>query len=397
MSFTYKARDPLGNSHEGSVDAVSRDEALSRLKRDGFQVLELEEESGGSLIPRGVKKQDIIYATSQLAVMVDTGITLSAALQSIAEQQENPTLRGVLDDLKQRVEQGDDFSSSLAQHPKHFDKTYIALVKASEQTGTLGEMLETISQYLRSQLELRQRVKAAMAYPAVMLCLAVGVTIFLLTYVLPKFEPLFTRKGAKLPKPTIVMMTISDALIDRWYLWLAGLVAMFVLYFWGRRTEPGRKILDWIRIHLPVVGPMMRKVIISRSIRTLGTMVASGVSVLDAIRLAGEVSGNYYYEQAWQKVLDQITEGARIADSLRGNELFPRTLIQMIGAGEETGKLDQVLQKVSLYYDKEVESAIKATTSLIEPVMITGMGFVVGGIAMGLLLPIFSLSRGGAG
>ena len=395
MPFTYKARDPLGNAHEGSVDATTRDEAVARLKRDGFQVLELEEEGSGSLLPRQVRKQDIIYVTSQLAVMVDTGITLSSAINSIAEQQENPTLRKVLEDLKQRVEQGDDFSSSLAQYPKYFDKTYVALVRASEQTGTLGEMLETISLYLRSQLELRQRVKAAMAYPAVMLVLAVGVTIFLLTYVLPKFEPLFTRKGAKLPKPTVIMMTVSDALIDHWYLWIAGVIAAAVLYFWGRRTEPGRKILDWVKINLPIVGPMMRKVVISRSIRTLGTMVASGVSMLDAIRLAGEVSGNYFYEQAWQKVLDQITEGSRIAESLQGNNLFPRTLIQMIGAGEETGKLDQVLQKVSSYYDKEVESAIKAATSMIEPVMITGMGFVVGGIAMGLLLPIFSLSRGG--
>jgi type IV pilus assembly protein PilC len=301
----------------------------------------------------------------------------------------------VLNDLKQHVEQGDDFSSSLARHPKHFDKTYIALVRASEQTGTLGEMLETISLYLRSQLELRQRVRAAMAYPAVMLTLAIGVTIFLLTYVLPKFEPLFTRKGVKLPKPTIIMMTVSDALMDYWYAWLLGAVALTALYFWGRRTEPGRQILDWVKINVPVVGPMMSKVIISRSIRTLGTMVASGVSMLDAIRLAGEVSGNYYYEKAWQRVLDDITEGSRIADALHGDKLFPKTLIQMIGAGEETGKLDQVLQKVSSYYDKEVESAIKAATSLIEPIMITAMGFVVGGIALGLLLPIFSLSRGG--
>jgi type IV pilus assembly protein PilC len=397
MTFTYKARDPLGKSHEGSVEAATREEATARLKRDGFQVLELEEENSGSLLPKAIRKQDIIYTTSQLAVMVDTGITLSAALNSIAEQQENPALRKVLDDLKQHVEQGDDFSSSLALYPKHFDKTYVALVRASEQTGTLGEMLETISLYLRSQLELRQRVRAAMAYPAVMLTLAICVTIFLLTYVLPKFEPLFSRKGVKLPKPTVFMMTASDALIDHWYAWLIGIAALAALYFYGRNTEPGRKILDWVKINLPIIGPMMRKVIISRSIRTLGTMVASGVSMLEAIRLAGEVSGNIYYEQAWQRVLEHITEGSRIAESLQGDKLFPRTLIQMIGAGEETGKLDQVLQKVSSYYDKEVESAIKAATSLIEPVMITAMGFVVGGIALGLLLPIFSLSRAGAG
>jgi type IV pilus assembly protein PilC len=201
----------------------------------------------------------------------------------------------------------------------------------------------------------------------------------------------------KLPKPTVVMMTLSDAMLDYWYAWLAGIIALGLIYYFGRGTEPGRKLLDWIKIHLPIVGPMMRKVVISRSIRTLGTMVASGVSMLDAIRLAGEVAGNYYYEQSWQRVLDEITEGTRIAEALKGDSLFPATLIQMIDAGEETGKLDRVLAKVSAYYDKEVETSIKAATSMIEPLMITAMGFVVGGIALGLLLPIFSLSRAPAG
>jgi len=397
QTFTYQARDPLGKLIEGTLDALSRDEASARLKRDGLAIVALEEESGGfELLPRRISQADIIYVTSQLAVMVDTGINLSTALGSIAEQEKSPTLKSVLTDLRARVEGGDDFSSALARHPQHFDKTYVALIKAAEQTGTLSEMLETVSGYLRGRLEMRQKIRAAMAYPSIMAVLAVGVTIFLLTYILPKFEPLFSRKGVKLPRPTIVMMAASDLLTDYWPAWVALAVALLVTYFVGRRTESGRQVIDWIKIHLPVIGPMTRKITISRAIRTLGTMVGSGVSMLDSIRLTAEVSSNYYYEQVWLRVLESITQGNRIVDSLKGEPLFPATLVQMIGAGEETGKLDTVLAKVSGYYDREVETSLKATTSLIEPLMICAMGFVVGGIALGLLMPIFQLSRPGA-
>lgn len=394
-TFAYQARDPLGQIASGTLDVESRDDAVARLKRDGYQVVELEEEESGlTLLPRRIKQTDIIYATSQLAVMVDTGITLSAALGSIAEHEQNPTLKEVLLDLRTRVESGEDFSTALARYPRHFDKTFVSLIRSSEQTGTMAEMLETVSGYLRSQLETRQKIRAAMAYPSVMAVLAVCVTIFLLTYILPKFEPLFTRKGAKLPKPTIVMMAASDLLIEYWFVWVALAIGLFFTWFFGRRTEPGRKFLDWLKISLPIIGPMTRKVTISRSIRTLGTMVASGVSMLDAIRLTAEVASNWYYEQAWLRVLEQITDGHRICDALKAEDsLFPSTLVQMIGAGEETGKLDKVLNKVSVFYDREVETSLKATTSLIEPLMICAMGFIVGGIALGLLMPIFSLSR----
>lgn len=397
LTFAYQARDPLGNTIEGTLEVASREEAVARLKRDGLSVVELEEEAASvDLLPRRVRQADIIYATSQLAVMVDTGITLSVALDSIASQEANPALKHVLLELKGFVEAGEDFSAALSRYPQYFDKTYIALIKASEQTGTLAEMLETVATYLRSQMETRYKVRAAMAYPSVMAVLAVGVTIFLLTYILPKFEPLFSRKGVSLPKPTVVMMTISTALLDYWYLWLAAAIGLVLAYIFGRKSEPGRKFLDWLKINLPIVGPLVRKVTISRSVRTLGTMVGSGVSVLEAIRLTGEVSANWYYEQAWNRVLEKITEGERISDALQDErDLFPPTLVQMIGAGEETGKLDSVLAKVSSYYDREVETSLKATTSLIEPLMICAMGVVVGGIALGLLMPIFQLSRPG--
>src|SRR3990172_735123 len=274
MTYQYRARDPLGNVHSGTIEAPSPEDATQQLRRDGFQVLELEEEAGdamGPLFGRRVTKRDVIYATSQLAIMVDTGITLSSALDGILQQEENPSLRKILGQLKDAVESGEDFSTALARHPKLFDKTYVSLVKASEATGTLGSMLERIAGYLRKELETRGKVRAAMAYPSVMLVLAVGVTIFLLTYILPKFTPLFKSRGTQLPKPTLLMMSISDVMVGYWYVWLAGLVLAITGYVLAKRTEHGRRFFDLVKIHLPILGQVFRKVIISRSVRTLGT------------------------------------------------------------------------------------------------------------------------------
>ena len=394
MTFQYRVRDPLGNTHDGNLEAPSLEDARQQLRRDGFQVLEIEEaDSAGGLFPKRVSKNEIIYVTAQLAIMVDTGITLSAALAGILEQEPNPTLRKILVELRDAVEAGEDFSAALARYPHLFDKTYRSLVKASEATGTLGTMLDRIAGYLRKQLETRGKVRAALAYPTVMMILAIGVTIFLLTYILPKFTPLFKSRGTNLPAPTRVLMSLSDAMLGYWYLWAAGAVLLVIGFLMGKRTEPGRKALDWVRIHTPIIGPMFRKVTISRSIRTLGTMLSSGVPVMEAIRLAGEVSGNYYYEKIWEQVLEEVTGGRRICEVLRRNPLFPRVLVQMIAAGEETGKLEQVLERLSTYYDSEVETSVKAATSLIEPIMISVMGVIVGTIGLALLLPIFSLSK----
>jgi type IV pilus assembly protein PilC len=394
ITYTYKARDNRGTLKEGTLEAESRDNATQALRREGLQVVELEAaDDGGSLFARRVSRSEIVYVTSQLAIMVDTGINLAAALDGVGEQCDNPTLRRVLLDLRRKVESGEDFSSSLAEYPKYFDRTFVSLVKASEQTGSLGGMLEQIATHMEHQLENRRKVRAAMAYPGLMLLLAIGVTIFLLTYIMPKFEPLFGRKGVKLPTPTLVVLTLSNALIGYWWAWLLGFAALIAAFIVAKRTPKGRMILDGIRLKLPIMGNVQKKVILSRSMRTLGVMVRNGVSMLDAIRLCAEVSGNYHYEQAWRHVLDEITQGNRISESIRGNPLFPKTLVQMISSGEETGKLDYVLDKVSGHFDREVELALKTSTSLIEPIMITVMGVVVGGIGMALLLPIFTLSR----
>lgn len=393
MTFQFRVADPMGKTHAGTLEAVNLDEATQQLRRDGFKILELDEDDGEGLLPKRISKTDIIYVTCQLAIMVDTGITLAAALEGIIEQEANPTLRKVLAELNAAVEGGEDFSTALARHPKLFNKTYVSLVKASEATGTLGSMLDRIAGYLRKEVETQGKIRAAMAYPAVMMVLAIGVTIFLLTYILPKFTPLFKSRGTKLPTPTVIMMTLSDAILGYWYLWVIGVTLLVVGFLWAKKQPMGRKALDWTKINSPIIGTMFRKVAISRSIRTMGTMLHSGVPIIDSIRLAGEVAGNVYYEELWEHVLDEVTSGRRICEVLAGNPLFPRVLVQMISAGEETGKLDSVLERISLYYDSEVETSLKATTAMIEPIMISVMGVIVGTIGLALLLPIFSLSK----
>ncbi|MCE9605283.1 MAG: type II secretion system F family protein [Planctomycetia bacterium] len=392
-TFEYRVRDALGKEHEGTVDAQNQEDAVQILRRDGFQVIEIEEGGGGGILAPGIKRTDIIYLTCQLAIMVDTGITLSTALQGILEQEKNLTLRKILVEMRKSVESGGDFSEALAKHPKYFDKTYVSMIKVGEATGTLAEMLERVALYLRKEMEMRSKVKSAMAYPAIMAFIAISVTIFLLTYILPQFSPLFAKKGMKLPGPTKISMALSDALIHHWYWWIAGIVGLIVCYVWGRRTPQGRKIWDSFVISAPLIGSVTRKVVISRSLRTLGTMLNSGLSMLEALKLTAEVSGNYYYEQLWLKVLDEVTQGNEICESLRTSSLFPPMIVQMISAGEQTAQLGQVLEKVSNYYDHEVESSIKTATGMIEPILISVMGVVVGTIGLALLLPVFSLSK----
>lgn len=396
MKFDYQVTDPMGREIDGCVEATSGEAAAHILRRDGFIIRKIEESDDSErLFSQRISKSDLVYVTSQLSIMVQTGINLSAALRGIIQQEENLTLKALLAELRSNVESGEDFSTALARHPRYFDKTFVALVRASEQTGMLGEMLEKISNYQRKQLENGSKVRAAMAYPCLMLLIATGVTIFLLTFVLPKFEPLFSQRGRSLPITTQLMMTVSDSLIDYWYFWIAGVVVAIVASVLFKRSDRGRRKLDHLMISLPLIGPMFRKVVISRSINTLGTMIESGVPVLDAIQLSSEVAGNACYEKLWTDVLEKVSSGNPINQAIGNSPLFPHTLVQMIALGEETGKLDEVLARVSQYYDREVDTSLKGLTSIVEPLMIAAMGVVIGTIVLSLLLPIFQLSRHG--
>jgi type IV pilus assembly protein PilC len=305
-------------------------------------------------------------------------------------------MQRMLQQLQKDVEAGDNLSKALSRFPKQFDKTYVNLVKASEASGTLAKMLDRIATQSRAELDTRQQVTGALMYPAGMLVMCVGVVIFLLTNVFPKITPMFATKGIKLPGPTKFLMALSDALIHHWYWFVFGLVAAIGFLLYARRQRWGRLAFDWLWLNVPVLGGVIRKVTISRSLRTLATTINAGVPMLDALQLCSDVSANVYYEETWVNVSAQVTAGRQICESLQGNKLFPATLLQMISSGENTGKLGDVLNKVSDYYDREVGTAVKAATSMVEPVMVAAMGGIIGTIALAMLLPIFTLSSSAA-
>jgi type IV pilus assembly protein PilC len=398
MQFVYQARDASGHIRNGDVAADSVEAATHQLRKDGLYLLSLEEDTGNrearefSLLQKRISRSDVIYLTTQLAVMVDAGVPLATALGSLASQADNQTLKSTLEDIQKSVEGGDEFSVALERYPKYFDRTYVNLVKASEASGTLGMMLDRIAVQARRELETRQKVKAAMMYPGAMLVMCIGVSIFLLTYVFPKLTPMFTARQIELPLPTAVMMWLSEALIGYWYLFLLGLAALIGVFLYVRRQHWGRVGFDWLRLHLPILGPLAAKVAIGRNLRTLATTINAGVPMLESIELTANVSNNVFYEDTWHAVGKQVTSGKQIHEALEGNTLFPATLLQMIASGESTGKLGMVLNKVADYFDREVRNSIKAATSLIEPIMVAFMGSVIGLIALAMLLPIFKLS-----
>ncbi len=361
----------------------------------GLREAEANAEELLGLLTRPITKKDLLQFTDQLALLTDTGVSLAQAVRTIAEQESHPRLRRLLEDLLEKLEQGEDFSRALEDHSRLFGPTYVALVRAGEATGLMSQMLQRVADYLRAELDTRRKVRAAMAYPCVMAVMAVGVTIFLLTYVLPKFTPLFSRRGMELPLPTRVVLAISHALMGYWWAWLLALGAGGVALAWALRSEAGRWHWDGLKLRLPVLGPLVQRIILSRSLRTLGVLLHCGVPLLDALRLTSQVSGNRRYQESWDRVSEEVTAGKEIHVVLQEEPLFPPMLVQMIATGEETGRLDEVLQRISQHYDREVEAALKTATSLIEPLMIGVMGVVVGGIGLALMLPIFKLSSPG--
>jgi type IV pilus assembly protein PilC len=398
MQFTYKARDASGRIRTGELSAAAADEAKKQLRQEGLFLLSLEEvaqkraSAGPSLFQKRIARAEIIYLTNQLAVMIDAGVPLATALAGLAKQSDNPTLKSLLEQIEEHVQAGESFSSALARFPKYFDTTYVNLVKASEASGTLAPMLDRISAQAQSELETRQKVKGALMYPVAMLVMCVGVSIFLLVYVFPKLTPMFATRQIEIPTPTKVMMALSEALTGYWYVFViaGGTVVGFVV--WMRTRRWGRKALDWMWLHLPVLGPMLRKVALGRSVRTLATTVNAGVPVLEAIELCAGVANNVLYEESWLAAGERVAAGRQIHEALEDNKLFPATLLQMIASGESTGKLGNILNKVGEYYEREIANAVKAATSLIEPVMVFVMGGVIGSIALAMLLPIFKLS-----
>lgn len=397
MRFAYQAKDPNGTLRTGEVDCDSVDAASMQLRQQGLYVLSLDPlltnvSSRPSIFAKRVTRNDIVEFASQMAVMVDAGVPLSSALEGLAAQTDNATLKNMLDSIQQGVQGGDDLSTSLAKYPKHFDRAFVNLVRASEASGTLGPMLERIATQNRTDADTRGRIKGALIYPAAMMTMCVGVIIFLLTYVFPKLMPMFAGREKDIPGPTKFLLAVSTSMTTYWPFYVAGALGLVGFGVFLLQQRNGRIMLDWMKIYLPPFGGLCRKVALSRSLRTLSTTLNAGVPMLEALQLSAGVCNNHFYESCWNDVSDKVTTGRQVHEALQTHTLFPKMMIQMIASGEKSGRLGKVLEKVSDYLDRDVANAVKTVTSLLEPLIITVLGSAIGGIAIAMLLPIFKLS-----
>lgn len=400
--YQYQMRNANGQTAAGVLSAENAVAAAQVLRSQGNQILQLTpvSKSVKSLRDRlkglnqssGPTARDILSFTSQLAVMIRAGISIRAAIEGIAEQTENPKFQKLLLEIKSDVESGKQFSEALAKHPKHFGALYVNMVRASEMSGSFSKMLERIASYLAQQIETRAMVIGAMIYPAVIGTLAIAVTIFLLTFVLPKFAGVFAGKESALPWPTKFLMALSGFMVEWWWVIVLGLLGMVVSFLLSIRTDIGARWFDKTKLSFPIFKKMFRALYISRSMQTMGELINAGVPMLDTLTITGDISGNWFFKRLWRSVYQSVKEGKKIAHPLQKGTLLPKAVIQMISAGEESGKLGEVLDEISSFYSKQLKDVIKTVTSMIEPIMIVLMGSIVGFIAMAIILPIFKLS-----
>jgi type IV pilus assembly protein PilC len=340
----------------------------------------------------GPSQNDILDFTTQLAVMIRAGISLRGALDGIADQVINPKFKKMLLSIKADVESGKQFSEAISKYPKLFSPLYINMVRASEIAGSFARTLDRIASFIAQQLETRKMVIGASIYPGIIGGMATAVTVFLLTFVLPRFEGVFAGKEEALPWPTVFLLGLSDWMTSNWWLIVLGLIALIVGFLLFIKTEIGGFWWDKTKITMPVFKRMFRALYVSRSLQTMGELLNAGVPMLDTLAITGDISGNVLYKKMWRNVYAAVKQGKKINTQLSRTKLLPKSVVQMISAGEESGRLGEVLEEISDYYAKVLRDAIKAVTSMIEPLMIVLMGSIVGFIAMAIILPIFKMS-----
>src|SRR5215510_10454540 len=393
-SFVYIAREASsGREIRNTLEASSEPAAIAALLNRNLLVVSIQEKVGkkGKTSGGKVALQDLVIFTRQLATMIDAVLAMVQSRQALAEQTPNKVMRDVIKDICVRVEGGDSFSEALMKHPKVFNRLYVCMVAAGEKGGLLAEILARLATYLESTARLRKKVKSAMMYPTVVVIVAIGISIFLLVKVVPVFAECFKGFGADLPAPTQFMIDLSN-FVQRWILIILPMMgALIYAWFAYIKTKPGREFWDRTRIRLPIFGMIAHKICLARFTRTLGSLIRSGVPILEVLNIVSATCGNVVMEKAIKIAATDIEKGDGIANALGKHPIFPSMIIRMITAGEQTGKIESMLEKVSDFLDEEIEATLSGLTSLIEPLLIVFLGVVVGGIAICMFLPIFKL------
>src|SRR5690349_476824 len=393
-SFVYVARETAsGRAIRSSVEAATEQAAIAALLNRNMLVVSIQEKVGkkGKTSGGSVALADLVIFTRQLATMIDAGLAMVQSLQALADQTSNKVMRDVIKDVCARVESGDSFSEALQKHPKVFTRLYVCMVSAGEKGGLLAEILARLATYLENAARLRQKVKSAMMYPTVVTVVAILITIFLLVKVVPVFGEIFASFGAALPAPTQYLINISN-IVKKYLVFIlaAGGGGVYAwLYF--IKTPVGRQFWDAKRIKLPVFGAIAHKICLARFTRTLASLVRSGVPILEVLQIVSQTVGNVVMEKAIKTASADIERGESISNSLGKHPVFPAMIIRMVTAGEQTGKLDAMLERISDFLDEEIETTLSGLTALIEPILIVFLGVVIGGMVICMFLPIFKM------
>lgn len=395
--FVWSGVDRQGSKQKGEIEADNQMIARQLLSRQGVVVRTLKTKPKDllELVPimqQKVKSRDLVVFTRQFATLIDAGVPLVQCLDILQQQEVNKTFKRIINQIKADVESGKTFSEALKKHPNVFDTLYVNLVAAGEMGGMLDVTLNRLAAYIEKIERLKKKVRGAMTYPAVVVGIAVLVVAVILTYVIPVFAGLFRDAGAKLPPMTLIVIAISD-FFKRYIHWIVlGLILLVFLFRRFRKTPKGREWTDRLALRAPVFGILLRKVAIARFSRTLGTMLGAGVPILDSLDIVATTAGNAVIEKELRKARASIAEGQTVAEPLGKSGVFPPMVVQMISVGEATGALDEMLSKIADFYDEEVDIAVDALTSLLEPLLIVFLGVTIGGLLVAMYLPIFQLA-----
>jgi type IV pilus assembly protein PilC len=395
-TFAFKALDVSGRQATGTVDAESKQAVADQLKQRGLIVLDIADKSGSKEIklPWGgkVKTGDVTVMTRQLATMISSGMTILRALYVLETQTESKPLKEALTSVRKDVEAGLPFSDALERHPKIFNQLYVAMVRAGETGGVLESALMRVAEQLEADESLRRQVKSAMVYPGVIMSFAGIVLVALIVFLVPVFEGVFKQFGGELPPITQFTVNLSNAMTGQWYLFILGGVATVVGFRRWKGSTEGRKQWDTMRLKFPFkIGDIVQKVSLARWSRTLSALTTAGVPLMQALEITGKTSGNWQVEKAMDDVIASVRRGGTIAAPLKDSPVFPGMVVHMIGVGEETGALDTMLDKVADFYEDQVAAAVKALTSILEPVMIVIVGGIVGFIIVAMYMPLFKV------
>ncbi|MFP4225891.1 MAG: type II secretion system F family protein [Desulfobacterales bacterium] len=395
--YQWQGRGRNNAATKGEMEASNEQEVRTRLQRQGITPEKVKKKpkdlfENGSFLQPKVKEQDVIIFCRQFSTMIDAGLPIIQCLDILQAQQENPTFKKMLKDIKESVESGQTLAEALKKYPNQFDALFVNMVAAGEAGGILDVILRRLSAYMEKAAKLKSQVKGAMTYPIVTIIIAIIVVAVILIFVIPVFEEMFTSMGGALPGPTQFVINLSEFVQDNILFIIIGLVLFIFAFKRFYKTEKGQSIVDDLMLKMPIIGILLRKSAVARFTRTMGTMLASGVAILEALDIVARTAGNKTIEKAVYHVRSGIAEGQTIADPLAETGVFPPMVCQMIAVGESTGAIDAMMEKIADFYEEEVDQAVENITALIEPFMLVFLGVVIGGLVVSMYLPIFQMA-----